>query len=111
MSSNTWRDISSSQTKVAILLEQLGGYCELRLNINRPKLGRPYDAGHTVIVPPDMPIWGYSDNSKITKDLRLSFDTDVPAAILGGRFGFFQSEYPYHDAARRARNLRYRSGE
>jgi hypothetical protein len=49
-----WHDISSKQTTVAILLEQTGGYCEARLNVNRPTPRYRYDAGHTVFIPPDM---------------------------------------------------------
>jgi len=51
-----WHDISSKQTTVAILLEQTGGYCEPRLNVNRPTPRCRYDAGHTVFIPADMSI-------------------------------------------------------
>jgi hypothetical protein len=37
---------------------------------------------------------GYSDNSKITKDLRLSFDANVPAAILGADLNFSKASTP-----------------
>jgi AraC family transcriptional regulator len=78
-----WHDISSEQTTVAILLEQIGGYCEARLNVNRPTPRFRYDAGHATFVPADMPIWGYSDNIKVTRDLRLHFHDDALPKILG----------------------------
>jgi len=78
-----WHDISSEQTTVAILLEQIGGYCEARLNVNRPTPRFRYDAGHATFVPADIPIWGYSDNIKVTRDLRLHFDDDALPKILG----------------------------
>lgn len=78
-----WHDISSKLTTVAIVLEQIGGYCEARLNVNRPTPRFRYDAGHATFVPADTPIWGYSDNIKVTRDLRLHFDIDTLPKILG----------------------------
>jgi len=78
-----WHDISSEKTTIAILLEQIGGYCEARLNVNRPTPRFRYDAGHATFVPADMPIWGYSDNIKVTRDLRLHFEDDALPKILG----------------------------
>jgi AraC-like DNA-binding protein len=89
-----WHDISSRQTTVAILLEQTGGYCEPRLNVNRPTPRRRYDAGHTVFIPPDMPIWGYSDSIKSTHDLRLHFDLDTLPKILGEDLSYSKATAP-----------------
>src|SRR5260370_1060816 len=49
-----WHDLSSRETTVAIVLGQVGGYCEPRLNLNRPTLRSRFDAGHTTFVPADM---------------------------------------------------------
>ena len=78
-----WHDLSSKRTTVAILLEQIGGYCEPRLSVNRPTPRHRYDAGHTAVVPADMPIWGYSDNIRLTRDLRLQFNVSQLPQVLG----------------------------
>ena len=56
-----WHDISSHETTVAIVLGQAGGYCEPRLNLNRPTLRSRFDAEHTSLVPADM-TWSIKDN-------------------------------------------------
>jgi AraC family transcriptional regulator len=81
-----WHDLSSKDSTVAILLDQVGGYCEARLNVNRPTPRTRFDAGHTVFVPPEMSVWGYSDGIESTRDLRLSFDPNVLTSILGDEF-------------------------
>ena len=63
-----WHDISAPELTVAVVLEQKGGYCEPRFNVNRPTPRNRFDAGHTVFVPPDMTIWGYSDSIRRTRD-------------------------------------------
>jgi AraC family transcriptional regulator len=78
-----WHDLSSKETTVAILLEQVGGYCEPRINLNRPTLRERFDAGHTVFVPAEMTIWGYSDNIRLTRDLRMIFQAERLEMILG----------------------------
>ena len=40
-----WHDISSRETTVAIVLEQIGGFAEPRLNLNRPTPRSRFDAG------------------------------------------------------------------
>lgn len=89
-----WHDISSKQTTVAILLEQIGGYCEARINVNRPTPRFRYDAGHATYVPADMPIWGYADNIKVTRDLRLHFDVDALPEILGDDLNYTKATSP-----------------
>jgi AraC family transcriptional regulator len=78
-----WHDLSSKDPTVAILLDQVGGLCDARLNVNRPPPRTRFDAGHTVFVPADVSVWGYSDGIESTRDLRLNFNADVLASILG----------------------------
>jgi AraC family transcriptional regulator len=78
-----WHDLSSKDPTVAILLDQVGGCCDARLNLNRPPPRTRFDAGHTVFVPAEMTVWGYSDGIESTRDLRLSFDPNVLTSILG----------------------------
>ena len=78
-----WHDISSDETTVAIVLGQVGGYCESRLNLNRPTPRSRFDAGHTTFVPADMTVWGYSDSIQSVRELRMSFAPKVLESILG----------------------------
>ena len=78
-----WHDASASQSTVAVVLEQVGGYCEPRINLNRPAPRARYDAGHTVFVPADMTVWGYSDQIQLVRDLRLQFDSRHLESLLG----------------------------
>ncbi len=78
-----WHDLSSRETTVAIVLGQVGGYCEPRLNLNRPTLRSRFDAGHTTFVPADMTVWGYTDGLRSVRELRMSFAPKVPESILG----------------------------
>jgi AraC family transcriptional regulator len=77
-----WHDASASQSTVAVVLEQVGGYCEPRINLNKPTPRARYDAGHTVFVPADMTVWGYSDQIQLVRDLRLHFDSWHLESIL-----------------------------
>jgi AraC-like DNA-binding protein len=81
-----WHDLSSKDSTVAILLDQVGGCCDARLNLNRPTPRTRFDAGHTVFVPAEMSVWGYSDGIESTRDLRLSFYPNVLTSILGDEF-------------------------
>src|SRR5260221_5585738 len=78
-----WHDASASQSTVAVVLEQVGGYCEPRIHLNRPTPRTRYDAGHTVFVPADMTVWGYSDQIQLVRDLRLPFDSRHLESLLG----------------------------
>lgn len=81
-----WHDVSASQSTVAVILEQVGGYCEPRINRNRPAPRARYDAGHTVFVPADMTVWGYSDQIQLVRELRLHFDSRHLESLLGEDF-------------------------
>jgi len=78
-----WHDASARQSTVAVILEQVGGYCEPRINLNRPAPRARYDAGHTLFVPADMTVWGYSDQIQLVRDLRLHFDSRHLESLLG----------------------------
>src|SRR6266849_4690665 len=95
-----WHDLSSKDPTVAILLEQVGGYCDSRLNVNRPTPRTRFDAGHTVFVPAEMSVWGYSDGIESTRDLRLSFNANAFASIHGAHGA---SVRPLETSAQRTR--------
>jgi AraC family transcriptional regulator len=89
-----WHDISSHETTVAIILGQVGGYCEPRLNLNRPTPRSRFDAGHTTFVPADMTVWGYSDGIQSVRELRMSFAPKVLESILGDELDLAKTDRP-----------------
>src|SRR5260221_13300479 len=104
-----WHAFSSKDPTAAILLEQVGGYCESRLNVNRPTPRTRFDAGHTVFVPAETSVWGYSDGIESTRDLRLSFNVNVLASILGDELEVGKTREPvlmvYDDKIARCASL------
>ena len=78
-----WHDISSRETTIAIVLEQIGGYAESRLNLNRPTPRSRFDSGHATFVPADLPVWGYSEGIRSVRELRMSFPSTLLESILG----------------------------
>ena len=104
-----WHDLSSRDPTVAILLDQVGGYCEARLDVNRPTPRTRFDAGHTVFVPAETSVWGYSDGIESTRDLRLTFDANVLRRILGDELDVASTRQPvlmvYDDRIARCASL------
>jgi AraC family transcriptional regulator len=89
-----WHDISSRETTVAIVLEQIGGFAEPRLNLNRPTPRSRFDAGHATFVPADMPVWGYSDGIRSVRELRMSFPPALLGSILGDELDHAKIDKP-----------------
>jgi len=89
-----WHDISSHETTVAIVLGQVGGYCEPRLSLTRPTPRSRFDAGHTTFVPADIPVWGYSDGIQSVRELRMSFAPKVLESMLGDELDSAKTDTP-----------------
>jgi AraC family transcriptional regulator len=89
-----WHDISSYETTVAIVLGQLGGYCEPRLNLNRPTPRSRFDVGHTTFVPADMTVWAYSEGIRSVRELRMSFAPKLLESILGDELDSAKTSRP-----------------
>jgi AraC family transcriptional regulator len=89
-----WHDISSHETTVAIVLGQVGGYCEPRLNLNRPTPRSRLDAGHITFAPADMTVWGYSDGIRSVRELRMSFAPKLLGSILGDELDLTKTDRP-----------------
>jgi AraC-like DNA-binding protein len=104
-----WHDISSHETTVAIVLGQIGGYCESRLNLNRPTPRSRFDVGHTTFVPAGMTVWGYTDGLQSVRELRMSFAPKVPESILGDDLDSAKTDTPvlllYDDTMARCAEL------
>lgn len=71
-----------SHTRLSALLEEVGSPCEPRL-----REGRPCPIGYVPrqlnLMPAGMPLWGYSDDSRLVRDAVLTFDLKD----LGERLG------------------------
>jgi AraC family transcriptional regulator len=108
-SGKVWHDISSHETTVAIVLGQAGGYCEPRLNLNRPTPRSRFDAGHTTFAPADMTVWGYSDGIRSVRELRMSFAPKLLESILGDELDLAKTDRPvlllYDDKVARCADL------
>jgi AraC family transcriptional regulator len=81
-----WQNLTTEQATIAVVLEQVDGYYEPRLHINTPTPRNRYDAGHTMFIPPNVNVWGYSDSASSVRDLRMRFDLRVAERLLGEEF-------------------------
>jgi hypothetical protein len=77
-----WHDISSTEMTVAVLLEQVGGFCETRFDVNRPTNKNRFQAGQIDVVPPGTPVWGYSENLRSTRGLRLYLGAEMLETLI-----------------------------
>ena len=104
-----WHDLSSHETTVAIVLGQTGGYCESRLNLNRPTPRSRFDVGHTTFVPAGTTVWAYTDGLRSVRELRVSFAPKVPESILGDDLDSAKTDTPvlllYDDKVARCAEL------
>ncbi|MDN7177397.1 helix-turn-helix domain-containing protein [Caballeronia sp. SEWSISQ10-4 2] len=68
-----------TETRLSVLLEEVGSHCEPRLRENQPcPIG--YIPRHMHFAPAGMDMWGYSADARFVKDATLSFD---PAVVSG----------------------------
>jgi AraC family transcriptional regulator len=71
-----------SETRLSVVLEEVGGRCEPRLRENQP-CSIEYMPRHMHFAPAGMEMWGYSADIRFVKDATLAFDL----AVLGERLG------------------------
>ena len=90
----TWTDMRSAETTVMIRLEQRGGICEPRFQVNEPAQRRRRDGGFFNWIPPDQKVWCHSDNALYLRDLRLTFDTASVRSIAGDRYDYSKLHEP-----------------
>jgi len=65
-----------SETRLSVLLEEIGSPCEPRLRENQPcPIG--YMPRHMHFAPAGMEMWGYSADTRFVKDANLTFDLTV----------------------------------
>ena len=74
-----------SETRLSVLLEEIGGQCEPRLRENQPcPIG--YMPRHMHFAPAGMEMWGYSADIRFVKDATLTFDLTLLAERLATEF-------------------------
>ena len=65
-----------SETRLSVLLEEVGSHCEPRLRKDKPcPIG--YMPRHMYFAPAGMEMWGYSADARFVKDATLTFDLTV----------------------------------
>lgn len=78
-----WQNLSTNQATVAVILEQVNGYCEPRTRVKIPTPRDRYDAGHSMFIPPNVDVWGYAeDSTSAVRDFRVRFDYHVIERLL-----------------------------
>lgn len=71
-----------TETRLSVVLEEVGGRCEPRLRENRP-CAIAHTPRHMHFAPAGHEAWGYSDDIRFVKDATLTFNL----AVLGERLG------------------------
>ena len=68
----------SAETRLSVVLEEVGGRCEPRLHADRPN---PIDhvPRHMHFAPAGLEMWGFTADARFVKDATLSFDLKVLA--------------------------------
>jgi AraC family transcriptional regulator len=63
----------SEETRLSVVLEEVGGHCEPRLHVDRPN---PIDhvPRHMHFAPAGLEMWGFTADARFVKDATLSFD-------------------------------------
>jgi AraC family transcriptional regulator len=75
----------ATETRLSVLLEEVGSRCEPRLRENEPcPIG--YMPKHMSFAPAGLEMWGYSDYTRFVKDATLSFDLAALGERLASEF-------------------------
>lgn len=90
-----WSDLSSDQTSLSIVLEQIGpGRIEPRLKRDQPlPAGDPGPRGMSLI-PGGMTLWGHTEGIHYVREVRLDIDFVALSLKLGEKFDRLQTQTP-----------------
>lgn len=75
----------TDETRLSVVLEEIGGYCEPRLRPNRPN---PIDhmPRHMHFAPAGLEMWGHADDVRFVRDATLSFDVEKLSETMAAVF-------------------------
>lgn len=74
-----------SETRLSVLLEEVGDRCEPRLQKDRA-CPIPYMTRHMTYAPAGMTVWGFAAEARFVKDATLAFDTSTLRQSLETEF-------------------------
>lgn len=75
----------SEETRLSVVLEEVGGRCEPRLQVDRPN---PIEhmPRHMHFAPAGLEMWGFTADARFVKDATLSFDLKTLEEQMGTNF-------------------------
>ena len=75
----------SEETRLSVVLEEIGGRCEPRLHVDRPN---PIEhmPRHMHFAPAGLEMWGFTADARFVKDATLSFDLKALAEQMAMNF-------------------------
>jgi AraC family transcriptional regulator len=75
----------SEETRLSVVLEEIGGRCEPRLHVDRPN---PIEhmPRHMHFAPAGLEMWGFTADARFVKDATLSFDLKALAEQMATSF-------------------------
>jgi AraC family transcriptional regulator len=86
----SWHPLNCNQPVLSIVVNELRGQCEARLDLNAcntsHQSGRQRPVGHVSLIPAGVPVWGYSDGIDQVEEVRLVLDIDRMKEIMGEEF-------------------------
>ena len=86
----SWHPLNCDKPVLSIVICELHGQCEARLDLNAPSTqrqsGRQRPNGHISLIPAGVPVWGYSDGIDQVEEVRVILDVDRMKAIMGDEF-------------------------
>jgi AraC family transcriptional regulator len=86
----SWHPLSCDQPVLSIVVSELRGQCEARLDLSAGNTsrqsGRQRRGGHVSVIPAGVPVWGYSDGIDEVGEVRLILDVDRMKQIMGEEF-------------------------
>ena len=76
----------SEETRLSVVLEEVGGHCEPRLHVDRPN---PIEhmPRHMHFAPAGLEMWGFTADARFVKDATLSFDLKALAEQMAMNLG------------------------
>jgi len=78
-----WHDLSSERCTLTVMLAEVCGTCEARVHLRRAAPLHCQRPNHISFIPAHLKVWGYTDNIKSVRELRLNFDIGSLANLMG----------------------------